>query len=45
MRRKQKLASDFGIHKENWGNHAFFRENKALIWTKAPYIALYFAAF
>ena len=27
------------------GNHAFFRNNKASIWKKAPYIALYFAAF
>ena len=26
-------------------NHAFFRDNKASIWKKAPYIALYFAAF
>ena len=50
MRRKQNLASDFGIQKENnggggGGNHAFFRDNKASIWKKAPYIALYFAAF
>ena len=27
------------------GSHAFFRDNKASIWKKAPYIALYFAAF
>ena len=27
------------------GNHAFFRDNKALIWKKTPYIALYFTAF
>ena len=27
------------------GKHAFFRDNKASIWKKAPYIALYFAAF
>ena len=27
------------------GNHAFFRDNKALIWKKMPYIALYFTAF
>ena len=45
MWRKQNLASDFGIQKENWGNHAFFRDNKASVWKKAPYIALYFAAF
>ena len=35
MWRKQKLASDFGIQKENWGgNHAFFIDNKASIWKK-----------
>ena len=50
MRRKQNLANDFGIQKENWeggggGNHAFFRDNKASIWIKAPNIALYFAPF
>ena len=45
MRRKQNLASDFGIQKEIGGNHVFFRDNKASIWKKAPYIALYFAAF
>ena len=39
MQRKQNLTSDFG------GNHAFFRDNKASIWKKEPYIALYFAAF
>ena len=27
------------------GSHAFFRDNKASVWKKAPYIALYFAAF
>ena len=27
------------------GNHAFFRDNKASIWKKAPYIAIHFAAF
>ena len=27
------------------GNHAFFRDNKASIWKKAPNIALYFTAF
>ena len=31
MRRKQNLESAFGIQKENWGNHAFFRDNKASI--------------
>ena len=46
MRRKQNLASAFGIQKENWGSHAFFRDNKASIWKKkTPYIALYFTAF
>ena len=27
------------------GNHAFFRDNKASIWKKTPYIPLYFTAF
>ena len=27
------------------GNHAFFRDNKASIWKKVTYIALYFTAF
>ena len=51
MRKKQNLASAFGIHKENGGGgggsyHAFFRDNKASIWKKqTPYIALYFTAF
>ena len=27
------------------GNYAFFRDNKASIWNKMPYIALYFTAF
>ena len=46
MRRKQNLASDFGIQKENWGEIIqFFRDNKASIWKKVPYIAMYFAAF
>ena len=27
------------------GNHAFFKDNKALIWEKMPYIALYFSTF
>ena len=26
-------------------NHAFFRDNKASVWKKAPYIGLYFTAF
>ena len=49
MRRKQNLASALGIQKENWGNHAFFRDNKASKWEKkkkkTTYIALYFTAF
>ena len=52
MRRKSNLASALAIQKENWGNHAFFRENKASSWKKKtnnnktlPYIALYFTAF
>ena len=31
--------------KEIGGNHAFFRDNKASIWEKTPYIALYFIVF
>ena len=31
MRRKQNLTSAFGNQKENRGNHAFFRDNKASI--------------
>ena len=27
------------------GNHAFFRDNKASVWKKTPYIALYFTFF
>ena len=27
MLRKQNLARDLGIQKENWGTHAFFRDN------------------
>ena len=43
MRRKQNLASALGIQKENWGNpDAFFRDKKASIWRKTPYIALHF---
>ena len=45
MHRKQNLASAFGVQKENLGNHAFFRDKKASIWRKTPYIALYFIAF
>ena len=41
MQRRQNVASDFGIQKEIGGNHAFFRDNKASIWKKAPYIANY----
>ena len=32
IRRMQNLASAFGIQKENWGNNAFLRDNKASIW-------------
>ena len=48
MRRKQNLASAFGIQNENWGNHAFFGDNKASIKKKKkkkPYIAFHFTAF
>ena len=32
MRRKQNLASAFGIQKENWpGNHAFFKDKLQFI--------------
>ena len=27
MQEKQILVRAIGIHKENWGNHAFFRDN------------------
>ena len=40
MRRKQNLASALGIQKENY--HAFFRDKKASILNKTPYISLYF---
>ena len=36
MGKKQHLASAFGIQRENWGNHAFFRDNKTSIWKKKP---------
>ena len=45
IRGKQNLASAFGIQKENWGNHAFFRDSKASIWKYDPYITLYSTAF
>ena len=28
--------------KKIWGNRAFFRDNKASIWNKTPYLAFYF---
>ena len=31
--------------KKIWGNHAFFRSNKASTWKKKPYNAFYFAVF
>ena len=31
MREKQITAGAIGIQKENWGNHAFFRDNLATI--------------
>ena len=31
MRGKQILARAIEIQKENWGNHAFFRDNEATI--------------
>ena len=47
MQGKQNLASALRIQKEKkiGGNHAFFRDNKASIWKKMPYIALYFTTF
>ena len=45
VRRKQNLAIALGIQKENWGNHAFFRDNLCSVWEKVPYIALYFTVF
>ena len=44
MRRKQNLASDFGI--QNWGETMHFSEIiKLQFGKKVPCIALYFAAF
>ena len=34
MRRKQNIASALGIHKKIGGNHAFFRDTKASIYTE-----------
>ena len=31
--------------KKFWGNHLFFRDDKASIWKKTPYFALYFTVF
>ena len=33
------------VSKVKIGSHAFFTDNKASIWKKTPYIALYFRAF
>ena len=30
IQEKWNLASVLGIQKENWGNHAFFRDKKAI---------------
>ena len=42
MRKKQNLASAFGIQKEtyDWGNHAFFRDYKSSIWKKKRHTLL-----
>ena len=46
MRRKQNLASAFGISKENWGVTRHFSAIIELQFRKKiPYIALYFGAF
>ena len=42
---KEELSKAIEIEKENWGlNHTFFRDNKALIWKKIPYIVMYLKA-
>ena len=46
-RESRTAASDFGIHKENWGNHAFFKDNIKLQFEKKKRHTLLciFAAF
>ena len=46
MRRKQNLILVLLVSKKKiLGNHTFFSNEKASIWPKTPYIALYFTAF
>ena len=45
MLRKQNLASARGIQKKIGGNRAFFRDKKASILNKTPYISLSFTVF
>ena len=46
MRRKQNLASAFGIKKKVGSNNEFFRDDvKSFKFEKTPYTALYFTAF
>ena len=40
MRRKQNLANALGIQEKIEGNHAFFRDNEALIWKKKRHTLL-----
>ena len=35
----------FARFKTIWANHAFFRDDKASIWKKTSYVALYFSVF
>ena len=41
----ENLASALGIQKENWGNQLFYIDNRASMWKKISYIALYFYWF
>ena len=44
--RESRTQQEFLVSKVKIeGNHAFFRDNKASIWKRTPYIALYFTAF
>ena len=45
MRRNQKQQVFLISKMKIGGSHAFFRDNKALIWKKTPYTVLYFTAF
>ena len=47
MGKEKILARAIEIKKKKkiGGNRAFFRDNKAPIWRKMPYIVIYFSAF